>query len=153
MAHTIIRDVMRMLSPDRPIMQLARLAGCPRPTAKSWATGHRRPPIYILTKLREVVRDRPTGLEGELDYEISKREFQPKLRTGFNEIRERDGPGSIPRDGRNRRGRPQKRVARNFLLGDLQGVVHHATKVLHANRHRRSSLTTPVFHYFLSDPS
>jgi hypothetical protein len=69
---------------------------------------HCRPPIDILTKLRAVVRDRPTGLEGELDYEIRKREYEPKHRTGFNSIRERDGPGSIPRDGRNRLGRPRK---------------------------------------------
>jgi hypothetical protein len=26
--------------------------------------------------------------------------------TGFNEVRERDGPGSPPRDARNRQGRP-----------------------------------------------
>jgi hypothetical protein len=111
MAQTLIRDVMRMLSPDRPIMQLARFAGRPRPTAKAWATGHRRPPIDVLIMLREVVRDRPTGLEGELDYEIRKREYEPKHRTGFNTIRERDGPGSVPRDGRNRRGRPQRAKA------------------------------------------
>lgn len=36
---------------------------------------------------------------------ISQREREPKRRTGFNEIRERDVPGSVPRDGRNRRGR------------------------------------------------
>jgi hypothetical protein len=92
-AETLIRDVMRMLSPDRPIMQLARLAGRPRPTAKSWAIGHRRPPIYILAMLREVVRDRGSaGLEPELDYEIRKREYEPKHLTGFNEIREVTAP-------------------------------------------------------------
>jgi hypothetical protein len=32
----------------------------------------------------------------------------PRPRTGFNEVRVRDGPGSIPRDGRNRLGRPKK---------------------------------------------
>jgi hypothetical protein len=109
MAWTLVRDVARMLSPDRPIMLLARLAGCPRPTAKSWATGHRRAPIYILAMLREVMRDRPgSGLELELEDEIRRREHQPKFLTGFNEIRERDGPGSTPRDGRNRRGRPRR---------------------------------------------
>jgi hypothetical protein len=110
MSQTLIRDLARMLSPDRPIMLLARLAGCQRPTVKAWATGHRRPPIYILAMLREVMRDRPTGLEPELDYEIRKREHEPKHRTGFNQVRERDGPGSVPRDGRNRRGRPRKRL-------------------------------------------
>jgi len=102
---------MRILSPHRPIKQLARLAGRPRPTAKSWATGHRRPPIYVLATIREVMRDRPcTGLEPELDCEIRKREHEPKYRTGFNIIRERDGPGTTPRDGRNRLGRPKRRA-------------------------------------------
>src|SRR6516162_8315726 len=90
MAQTLIRDVMRVLAPDRPIMQLARLAGRPRATAKSWATGHRRPPIYVLAMIREVMRDRPwTGQELELDYEIRNREREPKFLTGFNEIKER----------------------------------------------------------------
>jgi hypothetical protein len=58
--------------------------------------------------IREVMRDRPwTGQELELDYEIRNREREPKFLTGFNEIKERDGPGTPPRDGR-RRGRPKK---------------------------------------------
>jgi hypothetical protein len=83
---TLIRDVVRALSPDRPIMLLTRLVGCPRPTARSWATGHRRPPISVLKLLRELVQGRRTGLEGELDYEIRRREYEPKHRTGFNQI-------------------------------------------------------------------
>jgi hypothetical protein len=110
MAWTLIREVMRLLSPDRPIMQLARLGGCPRPTAKAWASGHRRPPIYVLRTVLEVARDHRTGLELELEYEIRKREYEPKHRTGFNTIRERDGPGSVPRDGPNRLGRPRNRL-------------------------------------------
>jgi hypothetical protein len=47
MAHTWIRDIARTLSPEQPIMFLAQLARCPRATAKSWATGHRRPPLYV----------------------------------------------------------------------------------------------------------
>jgi|SRR6516225_6837494 hypothetical protein len=109
MAWTLIRDIARMISHDRPIALLARLGGCPRATAKSWATGHRRPPIYVLKWLREIERDRGwTGLGPELDCEIRKREYEPKFRSGFNEIRERDGPGSTPRDGRNRLGRPKR---------------------------------------------
>src|SRR5262249_26787847 len=102
MAPTLIRDVVRMLSPDRPIMLLARAGGCPRPTAKSWATGHRRPPIYVLKRLRELMRGRTTGLEGELDYEIRRREYEPKHRTGFHQIDPVTGF-----DKRNRSGRPR----------------------------------------------
>jgi hypothetical protein len=112
MAWTLMRDIARTISPDRPIMLLARLGGCPRATAKSWATGHRRPPIYVLKLLREIERDGGrTGLGPELDYEIRKREGEPgwmRRGPGFMQVRERDGPGSIPRDGRNRRGRPKR---------------------------------------------
>ena len=87
MPHTWIRDLARMLSPDRPIMFLAEVAHRPRSTAKSWATGHRRPPISVLKVLRETVRARGLfGLEAELDYHIRKREQEPKHRTGFWQI-------------------------------------------------------------------
>src|SRR5215831_2649540 len=100
MAHTWIRDHARVLCPDQPIMFLARLAHRPRSTAKSWATGHRRPPLSVLIALLEVVRDRQLFvLEGELDYHIRKRECEPKQRTGFCQIDPLTG-----RDKRNRRG-------------------------------------------------
>jgi hypothetical protein len=113
MAWTLIRDVARLLSPDRPIMLLARLGGCSRATAKSWVTGHRRPPIYVLRLLRDAAQSQAwrAGLLGELDYEIREREGEPPWKRrgpGFMEIRERDGPGSTPRDGRNRLGRPKR---------------------------------------------
>jgi len=38
-------------------------------------------------------------------------EREPKRRTGFNEIKERDGPGSTPRDCRNRLGRPKRSLS------------------------------------------
>jgi hypothetical protein len=47
----------------------------------------------------------------EFDYLIIGREREPPRRTGFNEIKERDGPGSMPRNGRNRRGRPRRPAA------------------------------------------
>jgi hypothetical protein len=123
MAWTLIRDVMRLLSPDRPIVQLARLGGCPRPTAKSWATGHRRPSVGILKAALEAIRERQTGradvakleerqtisgLAYELEDMIRKRSYETRHLTGFNAVRERDGPGSVPRDARNRLGRPRR---------------------------------------------
>jgi hypothetical protein len=113
MPWTLIRDVARMVSPDRPIVLLARLAACPRPTAKSWASGHRRPPIFLLKRLRDIAESqaRNAGLLGEIDYEIRKREDEPPWKRrglGFMEIRERDGPGTTPRDGQNRLGRPKR---------------------------------------------
>jgi hypothetical protein len=49
-----------------------------------------------------------SSLRYELDHVIRKRSYEVRRRTGFNEIRERDGPGSVPRDGRNRLGRPKR---------------------------------------------
>lgn len=112
MSDTVIRRAARALNPDRPIMTLAELARCPRSTVRSWASGHRRPPIAILKAVSEAIKERHAALlalSPELDHTIMKREREPKHRTGFNEIKVRDGPGSLPRDGRNRRGRPRKR--------------------------------------------
>ena len=110
MSDTLIRHAFRALNPDRPIATLARLTRRPRSTARSWARGHRRPPIAVLKMLRDALKERHAAflaLMPQLDHTIMKREFEPKHRTGFNEIRPRDGPGSIPRDGRSRRGRPK----------------------------------------------
>ena len=112
MSDTVIRRAARALNPDRPIRALAALGRCPRSTAKSWATLHRRPPVSVLKVLREAINARQSAIFAvlsDLDLLIMKREYEPKHRTGFNLIRERDGPGSIPRDGRNRHGRPRKR--------------------------------------------
>jgi hypothetical protein len=111
MSDTVIRRAAHALNPDRPIMMLAHLARCPRSTARSWATGRRRPSIAVLKVLRDALKDRQSSLFAlmpELDHVIMKREYEPKNRTGFNEIRVRDGPGTAPRDGRNRLGRPKR---------------------------------------------
>jgi hypothetical protein len=52
-----------------------------------------------------------TELERQLDYHIRQREYEPPHRTGFNLIRERNGPGSVPSDVRNRAGRPKRSLA------------------------------------------
>lgn len=114
MSDTLIRRAARALNPDRPIITLAGLACGRRSTAKSWATGRRRPSVATLKILRELLKDRQADLFQlipQLDYLIVQREHAPTRRTGFNEIRERDGPGSIPRDGRNRFGRPRRIAA------------------------------------------
>ncbi len=54
--------------------------------------------------------------------EIARREGEPPRRRGFMEIRERDGPGTVPRDARHRRGRPKK--LRPFRLRALCSKVH-----------------------------
>ena len=109
MSATVIRRAARTLNPDRPLRSLAEQVRRPRSTVKSWTTGRRRPPIVVLEILRDLLRDQRATLcqlIPELENEIMLREREPPRYTGFNEIRERDGPGSIPRDGRNRCGRP-----------------------------------------------
>ncbi|HZR62654.1 MAG TPA: hypothetical protein VFA80_17045 [Xanthobacteraceae bacterium] len=121
MSASVIRRAAIVLNPDRPIMVLAGLARSRpstskrgrRSTAKSWATGHRRAPIAALKVLLDLLKDRRNTLYQlipELEYVITLREREPPRRTGFNEIRERDGPGSMPRDGRNRNGRPRRKA-------------------------------------------
>jgi hypothetical protein len=61
------------------------------------------PPILFLKLLRDVVQGRRTGLEGELDYEIRRREYEPKHRTGFNLIDPLTGFDKRNRLGRQRR--------------------------------------------------
>ena len=72
---------------------------------------HRRP-FAVLKATHAMKRRRAAllALAPELDHAILRREWEPKRRTGFLEVRERDGPGSIPRDARNYLGRPKKQV-------------------------------------------
>jgi hypothetical protein len=109
MAATLIRAAAKVISPNQPIKLLMNIRGSPRSTAKSWHTGRRRPPIWCLEQLRDMMWVRGvTELVQQFDYVIRQRTGEPPRRTGFNEVRERDGPGSIPRDGRNRLGRPRR---------------------------------------------
>jgi hypothetical protein len=108
MAPNLVRDLARMLSPDKPIKMLMEWHRIPRSTVKGWYTGRRRPPIWVLKHFRHLlqVRDETEHVQ-QLDYLIRQRMGEPPRRTGFNEVRQRDGPGSVPRDGRNRLGRPR----------------------------------------------
>jgi hypothetical protein len=127
----LIFRIARLLHPDRPIVWLAWIAdhrGGERKVAfatartwvygrKHWAYGSRRPQVALLRKLRGLLQAAlPTHgnqraiieLSSLLDQYIWLREREPQRgRTGFNEIKVRDGPGTPPRDGRNRRGRPR----------------------------------------------
>jgi hypothetical protein len=85
MTDTLIRRAARALNPDRPIMTLAGFRRSPRPTAKSWATGHRRPPIWLLQFLQAHLRARRLPLADEVEGLIAHREWERKHkpRTGF----------------------------------------------------------------------
>jgi hypothetical protein len=128
----LIFRIAHALHPADPVAWLASIADLRRggreaaySTAKTWAYGRKhwaygncRPPIALLKKLRGLLQHAlPTHenqglvieLSGLLDQYIWLHERKAaRPRNGFNEIRPRDGPGSTPRDGRNRLGRPKK---------------------------------------------
>jgi hypothetical protein len=85
----------------------------PKATALSWRQGHRRPPKSVLEGIRLLLQARAAQcneLWREYGIEIARRDGEPVHRHGFMEIRERDGPGSVPRDARNRLGRPKRKL-------------------------------------------
>jgi hypothetical protein len=114
-----------------PVAWLASIAdhrrgsrGVARSTAKTWAYGrkhwaygNRKPPIELFRKLKGLLQDAMPAHENqrvviELTTLVDQYIWQHERKavrplTGFNEIRPRDGPGSTPRDGRNRLGRPK----------------------------------------------
>jgi hypothetical protein len=105
--ETIIRRAARLLSVDAPNAALARVAGCPKATARAWISGRRRPPISLFGRLEEEFRQRITtqlATIAEMKHVVwlRGREPQPPLR-GFFAIDPLTG-----RDKRNRLGRPKR---------------------------------------------
>ena|SRR6516162_1489672 len=115
----LIDRAARALFAGAPNALLARECGLlvAKATARSWRQGHRRAPVSVLKKLHLLLRLRCVEcneLLRDFANEIARREGEPPSKRrgpGFMEIRERDGPGSIPRDGRNRLGRPKRVIA------------------------------------------
>jgi hypothetical protein len=107
MSDTVIRRAVFALNPSRPIMTLAGLARGRRSTAKSWATGRRRPSIETLKILCDLLKERRADLYQlipELEYLIMLREREPMHARGFML---RDPATGM--DRRNRLGRPKKK--------------------------------------------
>ena len=102
-----LREACRCLWPDRQAAGLAALVGCPKSTARAWLSGHRRPPPSTLHRVIHALHERAaicSTVEAFLQSELAAREREPIRRTGWAEIRDRDGSG-ILRDGRWRGGR------------------------------------------------
>jgi hypothetical protein len=101
----------RALFAGAPSALLARLCAVPKATARSWRQGHRRAPKHVLERVRLMLQVRAAQcneLWREYGIGIARRDGEHVHRRGFMEVRERDGPGSVPRDARNRRGRPRR---------------------------------------------
>jgi hypothetical protein len=109
MAANLVRDLARMLSPDKPIKMLMGWRRIPRSTVRAWCTGRRRPPTWVLNHFRHLMWLRgETERVQQLDHLIRQRRGEPRRCSGFCVVKERDGPGSPHRDGRNRLGRPRR---------------------------------------------
>jgi len=112
-AHLLDRAA-RALFAGAPSALLAASCGQrAKSTVRSWRQGHRRPPLVVLKHLRQLVQERAAEcneLWRDIGFEIDRRKYAPPpVRRGFLEIHESDGPGSVPRDGRNRLGRPRQK--------------------------------------------
>jgi hypothetical protein len=62
MSDNLIRRAAFALNPNRPNIMLAGIARGRRSTAKSWATGHRRPSIATLKILCDLLKERRADL-------------------------------------------------------------------------------------------
>ena len=77
-------------------------------TCYSWVNGTRTPPPDVLDSLVGFLRRHGAislALADSLDREGEKARATLRVARGWQIVKERDGPGSIPRDARNRRGR------------------------------------------------
>jgi hypothetical protein len=107
MSDSVIRRAAFALNPDKPIKTLAALGSGRRSTAKSWATGHRRPSVAKLKILLEWLKERRADLYQlipELEELIMVRQREPMHAKGFMV---RDPATGM--DQRNRLGRPKKK--------------------------------------------
>ena len=109
----LIDRAARALFAGAPTALLARSCGVlvAKATARDWRRDRRRAPKPVLKRLRELAQIRAVecwGICRDIDNAIARRDVEFIPRRGFMEIRERDGPGSVPRDARWRGGRPRK---------------------------------------------
>ena len=109
----LIDRAARTLFAGAPTSLLARSCGVlvAKATARDWRRDRRRAPKPVLKRLRELAQIRAAEcgvLCRDLDNAIARREGEFIPRRGFMEVRERDGPGSVPRDARWRGGRRRK---------------------------------------------
>src|SRR6516225_940140 len=96
----LLDRAVRALFSGAPSALLAAEMSVPKATARSWRR-HRRAPMPVYRRSHRLLQERAAecyDLWRLLGIEIAKREGEPPHRRGFMEIRERDGPGSVPRD-------------------------------------------------------
>ena len=107
--ETAFTQALRHLWGNRRTAGLAVQTGRSAPTCRTWINGTRTVPVDVLDELVSFLRRHSAvslALADSLEREADKARVRRRKPTGFMIIRDRDGTG-IPRDGRNRRGRPR----------------------------------------------
>jgi hypothetical protein len=110
--ETWLSQAAKCLWPGAHNVGLASLVGRPKTTTKAWIAGTRRAPPGVLRVVEHALRAKAEvalSAAAFLKSEIAAREREPIRRSGWAEVRQRDGLGSLPRDGRWRGGRRGQR--------------------------------------------
>jgi len=98
----------RHLWPGRHAAGLAAFTNRPKSTCRAWIAGYRRPPPSAINAVLHRLRNHASeglSIAAFLETVAVAREREPRRLTGWAAIAERDGPGTVPRDGRWRGGR------------------------------------------------
>lgn len=107
----LIRQACCLRWPRRHVAGLAQLLRRPKPTAASWLAGRRQMPVPEIQALAEVLRadgQLLIGIASNMLHAAEIKQARPRHARGFQVVKERDGPGSTPRDARWRGGRPKR---------------------------------------------
>jgi hypothetical protein len=112
MAVTLLYRAACLLSPDCPNRALANLLDRRRGTVRAWLSGRRSMPLELYAVLQQELEER-IRMHHAMIQELKaaawfRQRERPRPLQGFFVVKERDGPGSVPRDARNRLGRPKK---------------------------------------------
>lgn len=90
---------------------MAAALNAPLTTLHEWmVAGRSALPVVMAERLAAIFRSRiegDTALLHQLEAYIKLRQAQPKRLRGFLEVKERDGPGSVPRNASGRGARPK----------------------------------------------
>lgn len=112
MAVTLLYRAACLLSPDCPNRAVSQLLGRKRSSVRAWLSDRRQMPLKHHAALEEELAERIRAHHAiiqELKQAVWLRERRgPKPLQGFFVVKERDGPGSMPRDARWRGGRPKR---------------------------------------------
>ena len=101
----------KSLWPLRHCAGLAAHLNRPNSTARSWISGRRPVPSWVLSVVSSLLASKGRDLmtmADQIAYDATKAAQIRRMPRGFQIVRPRDGAGSLPRDGRWKGGRARK---------------------------------------------